>query len=693
MPAERPAGYPRNPSVGAKPGEVTVPSPVLRRLQGNQESGSPVKAPQPSRRRKPRSSQEYTYLGCPPRSALEEELGRLRDKIDTTRFGLYESTFRALEALLRATEEAKPLVAPKSLLGMCLRKVPQLISELEQWEEKDAQENGTRSAIQGPQASFQVYSELEFLGADQGWPPLRAVLRAHGVRLLRDAIAEGLFETPFPTLLVGLCTRSKAYTAAEELLEGLMTSRQTTETGPQDGSALARPVETMIKFAKDTGRTSFMLTKLSELLSTGKLKETWMFSEEFSSVWSSAARAIPETRSCDAAMHFVTTSITVLCSCRHGSLSSPQQEESGAGAYSPQQMIISILASLAATVVLATETISRGSDPLTLTRAKTTVQRVTFIIEKCLAATNNSKREDVRKRRYLLHLAKFLWAVGMPDEGQDTTTPAAVMERAWGEAWKGRPDDRRPRQLYHDSMMLVAAMAHSCGRGGSAPPRQYLMDLCDRLGGVGIPAELLRRRERDGAFLLADRTGDLRDLAFAETFQANRTSARKPASARGNRRSGMAGHYRWEAGISEWIAVSPVLTKPKRNNTLLANPAARNRMANGPQEDEAVGTASALSDSESLSSDDDRKREPWCRRAVGRKSRPAAPSKSVLSLVPDDGMGVGQENLDTSAHAEGRRQKLGRNSAPFPRSPPPLRRVSSPQTRFVEYQSDDELGM
>ena len=671
-----------------KPGEVMVPSPVLRRVRGSQESISPVQPKQPPGIREPRASRQCTSLGNPRRSALEGELSRLRDKIGATRYGLHESIFRALEALLRATEETAPLVAPKSLLGMCLRRVPQYISELEHWEEQNAEENGTRSAIEGSKVAFEVYSELEVLGVGEGWPHLRAVLRAHGIRLLRDAISEGLFDATFPALLVKLCTRCRAHAEAEELLEAVAAYRPATAPTPSDGSSMIESIQLMVNFATDTGRASFMLAQLSGFLSSGHLDETWISSEEFGPIWSSAARAIPETETCDAALAFIATSITVLCNSRRGSLPpSSRQEHASALAHPPQQIIISILASLGATAILAIETISRSSDPVTLAGAKITVQRVAFIIETCLATTNSGRREEIKTRRYLLHLTKVLTAIHAAnmDMVYDKTTPVAAVEVVWGSGGKGGTDDRRQRRLYNDTMALVAAMAHCCGRGASAPPRQYLTDLCNHLGTIDVPAKLFRSKERDAAFLLADRTSDLRDLAFAETLQADRTPARKRTPAKGSPHSGTAEHYRWEAGISEWIAVSPVLTKPKRIRRMSANPAAGNRIL-GSSRDEAIGTSAALSGLESL--DGNGRERHSCRRVARPKQEPSALSRSLLSLVPDDDMGVGQENLHTAALAEGRRGNLSRNSTSSSGCEPVLQRI-----RFLEPQSDDELGL
>ncbi len=107
-------------------------------------------------------------------------------------------------------------------------------------------------------------------------------------------------------------------------------------------------------------------------------------------------------------------------------------------------------------------------------------------------------------------------------------------------------------------------MAHCCGRGTASPPRDYLLGLCDQLDALDLPRESLRQVRLDSAFLLADRTKSLPDLAFAERLEAMRSRAKTPGPAQNPP------PYRWEAGISEWVSVSPVTStrvRPRRRWT------------------------------------------------------------------------------------------------------------------------------
>lgn len=72
----------------------------------------------------------------------------LRGRISSTKFSLYDSILRTLHSLLTSTSVSSPSSpSNRSLVAMCLRLVPEYIGELEYWEQRDAEEQGTKSAL------------------------------------------------------------------------------------------------------------------------------------------------------------------------------------------------------------------------------------------------------------------------------------------------------------------------------------------------------------------------------------------------------------------------------------------------------------------------------------------------------------------------------------------------------------------
>ncbi|KAK2002145.1 hypothetical protein LX36DRAFT_568829 [Colletotrichum falcatum] len=113
----------------------------------------------------------------------------------------------------------------------------------------------------------------------------------------------------------------------------------------------------------------------------------------------------------------------------------------------------------------------------------------------------------------------------------------------------------RSGQILDIAVALTCSVAHCCGRATSRPSSQYFAELCKLVDRLGVPC--FARLRADGAFFLAQKTDDLRDLVFAETSTGALVSKDRSLDASGGSEETFAG-FRWEEGISEWIAVSPV---------------------------------------------------------------------------------------------------------------------------------------
>jgi hypothetical protein len=136
---------------------------------------------------------------------------RQRESVDAevrrTDFGTASSKLvKAFHDLMAATEPPRPKRKPpllrtaancepdedrgrtgaSSLRSMCLRKVPAVIA-LEEQEQEELVPPEERVDV-----TSEMYAELEELGVGIGWPPLREVVRAHGVAMVAEAVEEGL---------------------------------------------------------------------------------------------------------------------------------------------------------------------------------------------------------------------------------------------------------------------------------------------------------------------------------------------------------------------------------------------------------------------------------------------------------------------------------------------------------------------
>jgi hypothetical protein len=148
---------------------------------------------------------------------------------------------RAFDNLLSATGSApgEKRVGARSLMGACLRRVPDYIDlELEDLDDTDENEDVITSSI---------YDELESLGTNSGggWSGLREVVRSHGLHDVRGAIDQGLIKDNRISELVDICSKHGALLHADSLLQTWITRDCSTEPERVENShnALAKLTE------------------------------------------------------------------------------------------------------------------------------------------------------------------------------------------------------------------------------------------------------------------------------------------------------------------------------------------------------------------------------------------------------------------------------------------------------------------
>jgi hypothetical protein len=121
---------------------------------------------------------------------------------------------RAFDGLLATTSSASgpERIGARSLMSACLRRVPDYI-DLEA--EDLSQDHETDESI-----TSSIYSELESLGTNSegGWSGLREVVRSHGMHYVCAAIDEGLIHDTRISELVGACSKHVALFEADLLL-------------------------------------------------------------------------------------------------------------------------------------------------------------------------------------------------------------------------------------------------------------------------------------------------------------------------------------------------------------------------------------------------------------------------------------------------------------------------------------------
>ncbi|KAK4456040.1 hypothetical protein QBC34DRAFT_388719 [Podospora aff. communis PSN243] len=556
---------------------VAMPTPFLQRVRNHQPSsplsgmgdsgrgamprpeGGEASPRSPNRPGRPLSSLHNPFH-------LETELTALRRL--TTRpahSALHDSILRALESILRATCPRKTSVAaPRSLVGMCLRKVPEYISELEYWEKHDAEANGTKSVLNESKAALDVYSELESFGVVDGWKQLCVVVRAHSVRILEEAVREGLLEDEMTELAIRLCLEHMPEMELSSLIDSFIRRQYPGPSNDDDDLFESESTLWPLRIIRhyDTRSSNLALGKLALLLADGSLPATWILTKNFRSMWVATAKQMTKTTldGCHRISDFFSITIELLCSQTSARSLKGASEEERREKERAQKMLTSGIAALASMVLLDQEAVETSETKIT-----TLGKRVQHIVQTCINRIERARRATRRDIGiYLLRLCAFLSL-------DATKSASAGIEAAWHDTLSHKRHGETAR-LYDATLGLVGAVAHNCSRGTGLPPNDYFSKLCDKLATLNLPNDQLSNLRVDGAFYIAEHTGSLRDLAYAESLRAaSRSSnpgseAKTQAGAAHNEKPSAA--FVWDDDIGEWViskAVAVPALAPRRS--------------------------------------------------------------------------------------------------------------------------------
>ncbi|KAK4224746.1 hypothetical protein QBC38DRAFT_484703 [Podospora fimiseda] len=548
----------RQPNRPSQENEVVLPTPFLRRVRNHLPSSPAVPVEGPAD-----EVAEPLHIGstrcnhsacCKTRCSFDTELRNLRQTMDAERHGLSESVVKAMASLLKATAPSRNrAAAPKSLLAMCLRKVPEYIDWEKNETEDDDDTNNTAPKDCG--LSFEIYSELEDLGVAVGWKHLCIVARAHGVKIIQDAAAEGLFEDPITDLLVRLCLEYMPFPEFTDLIETYITRQypRPRSSREEDDDIFTAPALNPLRILRicDPSGTSLLPRLLSTLLVDELLPSDWILTKGFSTFWPSVINHIAVTkRPCQDTLTFTIETLTLLCN--HAAPRKPRGVPQTQIRGKAQNTLVSAIGALGSVVLLSEEGL--GDNPSPSNRTSIIKRRVEHVVA---ATTTNLKCDHNKGRKlgtYLLALCSFL--------SLSSNSSSTILEQAWNRVTtcKGNPT----LMLQYDATTaLMSSLAHFCGKGTGLPPNIYLERLCDKLVTLSLPVQALRDIRVDGAFRLAEVTGDLRDLKFAEDL---RRECGTPVQLEGEEKKKKAGFggFRWDEGIGEWVVGTPGSAVPAK---------------------------------------------------------------------------------------------------------------------------------
>lgn len=635
------ASYLRPNEKSRVPGELVAATPLLRRARGHVVP-SPILTKNQRPTQEPQESGDGYRTDTRPKRGLarqkdlDQRLARFRTQA-SNRHGDLEAIYKSLDALLKATrsDTSSRRRGARSLLDVCLRKVPQYIEELEAWERMEAAENGTVSTLDNDDASAYIYNYLEAFAPSQtlGWRHLRAVVRADGLQAVRQGIAEGLFGDDFVELLVDLCVQNQALPEAEELIATLI-DRQYSQPNTRDSSfaeeASLRCLTVLRSFASKYGRTSFLLRQYSFLLFSGNLPQEWLATRDFEHIWASAARCLSKAEAADDAVAFMRYSVPLLCLQRQPLTSGLETARSDKNALPNTQTLTSALTMLATMSWLGEiELYSASVSEAEITKICFIGNRLRYILSSCMADVESSTTRH-NLGRDLVRMALFLSSSAARSDSDIRFRLKTSIEQAWRQNTdRNATRNGRARHRLSDIASLVSSVARSCGRGMSLASHNCLDTIFVQLECLALDPKVLASMKAVAAFSLAQQTNNVKDFMYAERLASSQSSSATAAGGGGGdaRSRSLFTGYRWEETIGEWVTVSPVADKRRipRPRAGLRGSTSRSEVDHGDDGAEGVPTQARGSTEGDADSVPDMELEQERALRTGRASLPLRP--------------------------------------------------------------------
>lgn len=480
---------------------------------------------------------EHDLLNSLPPEMIEE-LNAIRRHVPNEPYRIYEAIFHWLHRLLHSTTPRGKHPRGKSLLAMCLRKIPDCIANIDAYDRQQLKDSGDESIWNISDAASDVFDQIETLGADRsGWRPLRLVVRSQAIHLISNAIVDGFFRPEFSNLLVRLCVHLKGNEEASKLVvsiykrqASLLQVRPSHFGESKDLSSLWALLNSL-KGKKISGP---IFECMSALVNRGRLSPSALSSRAFSGVWISSLEGLT---SGNAKPHIVEFTCSALWTLARGHR--PRTAECNA----IEQALISVAAGLAVAALTLESQIIPGEQEQRVSAWR----RLVYVLDRSISliARYKSRNSPQDNASFLLVLARYIAVAN--SELANVGFKRRVAEDFENMAHKIDTKANNGKQ-YQQTIILLCTIIQCRRRSGAASSQEILADLYSKLKHENLPDWFGRGLRKDLAFMLAQKTEDLRDLNFAENL-----SMTTPADPKF---STIFSGWRWEEGISEWVLPS-----------------------------------------------------------------------------------------------------------------------------------------
>ncbi|KAJ8117525.1 hypothetical protein OPT61_g1286 [Boeremia exigua] len=271
-----------------RPGEIAF-TPLIARM-GRQMMDSPLAQGSPLKK--------YTKARGPLVNTTDrtEELGsHVPADVKKLMVGLLE----AYANILNATEEKRRKRGTGSLMSACLKKIPAYIELEEHFAELDQLEEDEETDDRDVASEIYEHLETRFeQRRGQGWRPFKQVVRAHATSLLCRAIADEVLTMESLVCFHSHCLAVSAFDEAEEMLLAALPALEPLSIPPSVRSDLfgekSSYLSTVRTFVHCSGRHQFLYNILEHMVAHELLPLEWLATAHMRPVWNRLVRDITE---------------------------------------------------------------------------------------------------------------------------------------------------------------------------------------------------------------------------------------------------------------------------------------------------------------------------------------------------------------------------------------------------------------
>ncbi|PQE02934.1 Eukaryotic translation initiation factor 3 subunit CLU1 TIF31 protein [Rutstroemia sp. NJR-2017a BVV2] len=565
------------------PGEIIVPTPLLNRALKKSTISSqaiPFQVRSGDKTSKTYVSEESFGIRPANRASKTFSMGPqvLRDVRKTTssmHCNAYEGIYDHFKNLLEATQTTPhdlPRTGTKSLLSTCLRAIPKYISLEERTMAEEVEEEGPNSALEKRDVSMEVYDDLETFGSlGHGWTQLQNVVRAHGVHIICNAIADGLLDDQFSEQLVELCVQSGNEDEGQSLLSSILSRCKFPAPRKVDDSFLAhcslRPLSLLWRFTEHTGRSGYHYRQLSTLIDSQRLPISWLAAKAFEHVWTGIIQSLSTDETKADAAQFMSASLPRLVEFVSLEGSNAVTALGNDIHAACRHTLLSVLTTTTSIAILCQDENSDVSEqPSSQIHYKLLRDCFTMII---------TTQKDSKDQSTIFLLANLV--VG-PSTDQLPSLSVELVDRNLHSMWEQHKSSANTvASNYNEVINFLSSMARCCGRAASNSGFEYLQRIHKAMrhwvtSRQSKETSIWYEIMVDSAFTFAQQAPGEKFLNYAVSLDGE-LKARildRPTSSSLQDCAGSPGAFRWEEGISAWVTRTPAQAQVGRKNTRAA---------------------------------------------------------------------------------------------------------------------------